>query len=71
MFQRIQMSKHNELKQKKDRKTPWMRFWLASLGSDHLAQGKLNLPPGEDGAMIFWSMRSWMACLSAMHSLMS
>ena len=42
MFLRIQMSKHNELKQKKDRKTPWMRSWLGSLWSDHLAQEKLN-----------------------------
>ena len=61
MFLRIQMSKHNELKQKKDRKTPWMRSWLGSLGSDHLAHEKLNLSPGEDGAMVFWSMRSRMA----------
>jgi hypothetical protein len=42
MFLRIQMSKHNELKQKKDRKTPWMRSWLGSLWSDHLAQERLN-----------------------------
>ena len=28
MFQRIQMSKHNEFKQKKDRKTSWMRSWI-------------------------------------------
>ena len=55
------MSKHNELKQKKDRKTPWMRSWLGSLWSDHLAQERLNWPLGEEGEMIFWSMRSWMA----------
>ena len=52
------MSKHNELKQKKERKTPWMRSWLGSLWSDHLAQEKLNWPSGEDGAMIFWLMVS-------------
>ena len=33
MFLRIQMSKHNELKEKKDRKTPWIRslfgaYWV-------------------------------------------
>jgi hypothetical protein len=55
------MSKHDELKQKKDRKTSWMRSWLGSLWNDHLAQEKLNLLPGEDGSMIFWSMRSQMA----------
>ena len=38
-----------------------MRSWLGSLLSDHLAQEWLNWPPGEDGAMIFWSMRSRMA----------
>ena len=42
MFLRIQMSKHNELKQKKDRKTLCMRSWLGSLWSDHLAQERLN-----------------------------
>ena len=63
MFLRIQMSKHNELKQKKDRKTPWMRSWLGSFLSDHLAQERLNWPPSEDGAMIFWSIRSWMEWL--------
>ena len=61
MFLRIQMSKHNELKQKKDRKTPWMRSWLGRLLSDHLAQERLNWPLGEDEAMNFWSMRSRMA----------
>jgi hypothetical protein len=61
MFLRIQMSKHNELKQKKDKKNPWIRSWLGSLWSDHLAQEKLNWPPGEDGVMIFWLIRSWMA----------
>ena len=55
------MSKQNELKQKKDRRTPWMRSWLESLWSDHLAQEKLNQPLGEDKAMVFWSMRSQMA----------
>jgi hypothetical protein len=53
MFLRIQMSQHNELKQKKDRKTPWMRSWLRSLWSDHLAQEELNQLPDEDGAMVF------------------
>ena len=71
MFLRIQMSKQNEPKQKKDRRTPWMKSWLESLWSDHLAQKRLNWPPDEVRAMTFWSIRSWMACLSAMHSLMS
>ena len=48
-----------------------MRSWLGRLWSDHLAQERLNWLPSEDGAMVFWSMRSWMACLNAMHSMMS
>ena len=58
MFLRIQMSKRNEFKQRKDRKTSWMRSWLGSWWNDHLAQEKL---PSEDGTMAFWSIRSQMA----------
>ena len=47
------------------------KIFVWSLLSDHLAQERLNWLPSEDGAMVFWSMRSWMACLNAMHSLMS
>ena len=31
------ISKQNELKQRKDKRTSWMRSWLGSLWSDHLA----------------------------------
>ena len=57
----IQIRTHNELEQKKDRTTSWMRSWYGSLWNDHLAQEKLNLPPSEDEKMVFWSMRSRMA----------